>query len=88
MIYQSRSKRTSVRLDVEPDELVNVAVQVGFEIVCREAHEICVFSKMETESDGGRIRELLRIACGRAFRVGCAMAEAKAQSFTVRLRPD
>jgi hypothetical protein len=29
-----------------------------------------------------------RIACGRAFRVGCAMAGAKAQSLSVRLRPD
>jgi hypothetical protein len=28
------------------------------------------------------IRELLRIACGRTFRVGCAMAGAKAQSLT------
>jgi hypothetical protein len=34
------------------------------------------------------IRELLRIAWGRTFRVGCAMAGAKAQSLTVRLRPD
>ena len=34
------------------------------------------------------IRELLSIACGRTFRVGCAMAGAKAQSLTVRLRPD
>ena len=36
----------------------------------------------------GCIRELLSIACGRTFRVGCAMAGAKAQSLTVRLRPD
>ena len=42
----------------------------------------------QTELDGGCMRELLRIACGWAFRVGCAMAGAKAQSLTVRLRPD
>jgi hypothetical protein len=28
----------------------------------------------ETELDDGRIRGLPRIACGRTFRVGCAMA--------------
>jgi hypothetical protein len=31
----------------------------------------------QTELDGGCIRELLRIACGRTFRVGWAMAGAK-----------
>jgi hypothetical protein len=36
-------------LDIEQNELVSVAVQVRFEIVCCKAHEICVFSKMETE---------------------------------------
>jgi hypothetical protein len=31
----------------------------------------------QTELAGGCIRELLRIACGRTFRLGCAMAVAK-----------
>jgi hypothetical protein len=40
---------TSVWLDVEQNQLVSVAVRVGFEITCCKAHEICVFSKMKTE---------------------------------------
>jgi hypothetical protein len=34
------------------------------------AHRVCVltaFSEAQTELDGGCIRELLRIACGRTF---------------------
>ena len=48
-LVSPRLPSTSVRLDIEKNELVSVAVQVRFEIVCCKAHEICVFSKMETE---------------------------------------
>jgi hypothetical protein len=37
---------TSVRLDVEQNELVSVVAQVGFEMVCCKAHEICVFQRL------------------------------------------
>jgi len=42
---------TSVRLGVDlgQNQLVNVAVRAGFEIICCKSHEICVFSKMKTE---------------------------------------
>jgi hypothetical protein len=60
------------------------------------AHQISVstaFSEdrlghARTELDGGCIRELLRNACGRTFRVGCAMAGAKARNISSGLWPD
>ena len=39
---------TGVRFDVEQKELVSVAVQVERDSCCK-AHEICGFSKMQTE---------------------------------------
>jgi len=41
---------TSVRLDVEQMSWLASQRKWGFEIVCCKAHEICVFSTMETES--------------------------------------
>jgi len=46
---------TSVRLDVEQNQLVSVVVRVGFEIICCKSHEICVFSKMKTERICGHV---------------------------------
>ena len=54
------------------------------------AHQICVLTafsedrlgRARTELDGGCIRELLRNACGRTFRMGCAMAGAKARTIS------
>ena len=45
-----RSKQSAVCGDVEQNQLVSVAVRVGFEIICCKAHEICVFSKMNGEN--------------------------------------
>lgn len=43
----------------------------------REGNSIRVLGgQAQKELDGGCIRELLRIVCGRAFRVGCAVAGA------------
>jgi hypothetical protein len=52
---------TSVRLDVEQNQLVSVAAQVWFEIVCCKAHEICVFQRWRRRESVDKCRERRRV---------------------------
>jgi len=44
-----RTRGHSCPVRCRTNQLVSVAVRVGFEIICCKSHEICVFSKMKTE---------------------------------------
>jgi hypothetical protein len=57
------------------------------------AHQICVLTAFSEDGLSQSSTVVASVNClelpaDRTFRVGCAMAGAKAQSLTVRLRPD